>query len=125
MTVPKDGTNPSSPEYYRVAAPFAMRMTYSGEFVHAAPWSVGAQGFANVSHGCVGMSVTNGEWWWNSNEIGDVVVVKNTPRTQTDDGNGVTIWNATWTQWLERSATGAQFTEAYTTTPESSAAAAA
>ncbi len=125
MDAATGGTDPSSPEYYRVAAPFAMRMTHSGEFVHAAPWSEGAQGFANVSHGCVGMSVTNGEWWWNNNEIGDVVVVKNTPRTQADDGNGVTIWNATWTQWLERSATGAHFTRAYTTLPESSVAAAA
>ena len=35
---------------------WAMRVTYSGEFIHAAPWSVGSQGYANVSHGCTGMS---------------------------------------------------------------------
>lgn len=113
MDAASGGTDPSSPEYYRVEAPYAMRLTHSGEFVHAAPWSVDAQGFANVSHGCVGMSVTNGQWWWNNNEIGDVVVVRNTPRTQGDDGNGLTIWNATWDEWLDRSATGAHFTEAY------------
>ena len=26
-----------------------MRLTYSGEFLHAAPWSVASQGHANVS----------------------------------------------------------------------------
>lgn len=112
MDAATGGTDPSSPEYYRVEAPYAMRMTNSGEFVHGAPWSESAQGFANVSHGCVGMSVANAEWWWNNNEIGDVVVVKNTPVSQGDDGNGLTVWNATWTQWLERSATGAHFTRA-------------
>src|SRR3546814_4973900 len=38
---------------------WAMRLTYSGEFIHAAPWSVGSQGSANVSHGCTGMSTEN------------------------------------------------------------------
>ena len=41
---------------------YAMRVTYSGEFVHAAPWSVGSQGYANVSHGCTGMSTDNAGW---------------------------------------------------------------
>jgi len=94
-----------------VEAPYAMRMTYSGEFVHGAPWSVSSQGNANVSHGCVGMSETNAAWWWNENEIGDVVVVKNTGRPQSNDGNGLTIWNDEWHEWLDRSANGAVFTQ--------------
>ena len=28
----------------------------SGEYVHAAPWSVGDQGVINVSHGCINLS---------------------------------------------------------------------
>jgi lipoprotein-anchoring transpeptidase ErfK/SrfK len=111
MDAASGGTSEDNPEYYRVNAEYAMRMTYSGEFVHAAPWSAGSQGSANVSHGCVGMSTTDGEWWWNQNEIGDVVIVKNTSRTQTDDGNGMTIWNAPWVEWLEKSSTGPQITK--------------
>lgn len=111
MDAASGGTSVDSSEYYRVTAPYAMRMTYSGEFVHGAPWSVGSQGRANVSHGCVGMSPTNAEWWWNRNEIGDVVVVKNTSRTSSDDGNGLTIWNAPWIEWLEKSSTGPQVTK--------------
>src|SRR3546814_12131812 len=41
---------------------YAMRVTSSGEFLHAAPWSVGSQGRANVSHGCTGLSTANAKW---------------------------------------------------------------
>ena len=111
MDAASGGISEDNPEYWRVEAPYAMRLTYSGEFVHGAPWSVASQGNANVSHGCVGMSELNAAWWWNENEIGDVVIVENTGRPQSNDGNGLTIWNDEWHQWLERSAAGAVFTE--------------
>jgi len=111
MDAATGGTSRDSPEYYRVNAEYAMRMTYSGEFMHAAPWSTGSQGSANVSHGCVGMSTADGEWWWNQNEIGDVVIVENTPVIQGDDGNGLTVWNAPWDEWLAQSFTGPQITK--------------
>jgi len=114
MDAATGGTSLEDPDYYRVNAEYAMRLSYSGEFVHAAPWSTGAQGSANVSHGCIGMSTANGEWWWNQNEIGDVVIVKNTPLIQGDDGNGLTVWNAKWDEWLAKSFTGAQFTKPIT-----------
>ena len=51
------GIDPNSPDGYNIDdVEYAMRVTYSGEFLHAAPWSVGSQGHANVSHGCTGMS---------------------------------------------------------------------
>ena len=51
------GINRDSPEAYDIDdVQWAMRVTYSGEFLHAAPWSVSSQGYANVSHGCTGMS---------------------------------------------------------------------
>ncbi|MCF8530636.1 MAG: L,D-transpeptidase family protein [Candidatus Nanopelagicales bacterium] len=111
MDAATGGTNTSDPEYYRVNAEYAMRLNYTGEFVHAAPWSTGSQGSANVSHGCVGMSTADAQWWWTENNIGDVVIVENTSRIQANDGNGITVWNEPWTQWLSRSASGAQFTK--------------
>ena len=111
MDAATGGTDLTDPEYYRVTAEYAMRLNYTGEFVHAAPWSVGSQGIANVSHGCVGMSTTNAQWWWSQNNIGDVVIVENTSRTQGHDYNGITVWNDTWENWLSRSATGAKLTE--------------
>ena len=54
------GIDPNSADGYDLDdVEYAMRVTYSGEFVHAAPWSVGSQGNANVSHGCTGMSTAN------------------------------------------------------------------
>ena len=75
------GISKSDPEYYRLEVPYAMRVTWSGEFVHAAPWSVGSQGRDNVSHGCVGMSMSNAIWLFNQTTVGDVVQVNGSPRT--------------------------------------------
>lgn len=109
MDAASGGTSRSSPDYYRVLAEYAMRITPSGEFLHAAPWSVGFQGRANVSHGCVGMSTSNAQWLYDQTLVGDVVEVSGTPRQQ-DLGNGITIWNQTWGQWLGSSANGPVWT---------------
>lgn len=99
------GVDKEDPEYYRLDVDYALRVTNSGEFVHAAPWSVASQGIANVSHGCVGMSTSNASWFYDNARIGDVVQVTNTGRTQ-DRGNGITVWNESWESWTAGSALG-------------------
>ena len=111
MDAATGGTDPNDPEYYRLEVEYAMRVTYSGEFVHAAPWSQGSQGYANVSHGCIGMSTANALWLYDQSEIGDVVVVTGTSVPQ-NLGNGITVWNEPWEDWLAGSATGAVMTTA-------------
>lgn len=111
MDAASGGTSRSDADYYRVLAEYAMRITPSGEFLHAAPWSVGYQGRANVSHGCVGMSTSNAQWLYEQTLVGDVVEITGTPRTQ-NLGNGITIWNETWEEWLAKSATGSVWTTA-------------
>jgi lipoprotein-anchoring transpeptidase ErfK/SrfK len=97
------GIGEGDPEYYRLDVPYAMRITWSGEFVHAAPWSVGSQGRTNVSHGCVGMSMSNAIWLFNMSTVGDVVKVVGSPRTL-EPGNGYTDWNVSWADWTAGSA---------------------
>ena len=97
------GIPKSSPEYYRLEVPYAMRVTWSGEFVHAAPWSTGDQGRDNVSHGCVGMSMSNAIWLFNRSTVGDIVKVVGSPRPL-EPGNGYTDWNVSWPDWLAGSA---------------------
>jgi lipoprotein-anchoring transpeptidase ErfK/SrfK len=82
---------------------YALRVTYSGEFLHAAPWSVGSQGYANVSHGCTGMSTANAGWFYGVSKIGDVVEYTGTDRPMTLD-NGYGDWNASFADWKKGSA---------------------
>jgi lipoprotein-anchoring transpeptidase ErfK/SrfK len=82
---------------------WAMRLTYSGEFIHAAPWSVSSQGLANVSHGCTGMSTSNAAWLYAMSRRGDVVEYTGTDRPMTLT-NGYGDWNESFTQWREGSA---------------------
>jgi lipoprotein-anchoring transpeptidase ErfK/SrfK len=82
---------------------WAMRLTYSGEFIHAAPWSVGSQGYANVSHGCTGMSTANAAWLYAMSRRGDVVEYTGSDKPMTLD-NGYGDWNESFKQYEQGSA---------------------
>jgi lipoprotein-anchoring transpeptidase ErfK/SrfK len=103
MDASTGGTLKNDPEYYRLTVEYAMRLTYSGEFLHAAPWSVAHQGHSNVSHGCTGMSTSNARWLYENSEPGDVVVYTGTSR-QMEVGNGIGVWNMSWAHWQQHSA---------------------
>ena len=94
---------PDSPDAYHLLVEYAMRLTWSGEFVHAAPWSVSHQGHENVSHGCTGMSTANAAWFYSITHIGDVVRYTHSTR-ELEPGNGYTDWNLSWAQWTAGSA---------------------
>ncbi len=66
----------SDPEGYKLNVTDAVRITWGGVYVHSAPWSVGSQGYANVSHGCINLSPNNALWYFNQVGIGDPVVIK-------------------------------------------------
>jgi lipoprotein-anchoring transpeptidase ErfK/SrfK len=97
------GTPVSSPDGYRTDIQFAERLTFDGQFIHAAPWSVNDQGKRNVSHGCVNVSTPNGQWVYNWTKVGDPVVVKGTER-RINQGNGFTAWDLSWEEFLAGSA---------------------
>jgi lipoprotein-anchoring transpeptidase ErfK/SrfK len=82
---------------------WAMRVTYSGEFLHAAPWSVGSQGYANVSHGCTGMSTENAYWLYHMSRRGDVVEYTGTDKPMTLT-NGYGDWNESFADYRQGSA---------------------
>ncbi|HEV2086803.1 MAG TPA: Ig-like domain-containing protein [Cryptosporangiaceae bacterium] len=98
-----------SPDGYRTKVQYAMRLTWGGEFIHAAPWSVADQGRRNVSHGCINVSTANAAWLFNRAQVGDPVTVKNT-ETTVQIGNGWSDWTVDFPTWLKRSATGEQQT---------------
>ncbi|MFE3603827.1 Ig-like domain-containing protein [Streptomyces sp. NPDC059096] len=91
-------------EGYDLPVYWATRVTWSGEYVHAAPWSVGSQGAANVSHGCTGMSTGNAAWFFETVKEGDIVQVINSAGDYMEDfGNGYGDWNVDWKDWRKGS----------------------
>lgn len=90
-------------DQYRADISYAQRLTWGGEFIHAAPWSVGDQGFNNVSHGCINMSWGDAEWLFGMTHVGDPVTVSGT-EVQLEPGNGFTSWDLPWSEYVKGSA---------------------
>lgn len=96
-----------SKDSYDLKVQWATRVTWSGEYLHAAPWSLDAQGSEDVSHGCTGMSPEDAAWFFGTVREGDLVRVVNgygEPMSPFDNGYG--DWNLSWAEWRRGSALG-------------------
>lgn len=100
-----DGQNLPEAEQYDVEVSHAARLTWTGEFVHAAPWAAHRIGRAHGSHGCVNVTAADAQWFYdNAAAPGDVVVFTNSgPAMELWNGYGGP-WNLTAAQWRTRSA---------------------
>ena len=96
---PVDMTGPG----YNIQVPWSVRFTWSGDYLHDAYWSVGQQGFTNVSHGCVNMPPADAETYYKMAVPGDPVTITGSPRAGVFD-NGWTMWFLPWKRWLRGSA---------------------
>ncbi|WFE38745.1 Ig-like domain-containing protein [Micromonospora sp. WMMD998] len=94
---------PDPDNQYVTKIDFAQRITWGGEYIHAAPWSEGVQGRRNVSHGCVNVSMAEGRWLFGRTMVGDPITVKGTER-RLAPGNGWTAWSMTWKEFVAGSA---------------------
>lgn len=88
----------NSPDGYYEHVFWDTAISTDGFFVHAAPWSVYAQGRANVSHGCVNLSTDRAITFFGFSNPGDVVIVKNTSRPA-DSGDGEGDWQIPFAQF--------------------------
>jgi len=96
-------TTDTDPEHgYKKPIDFAQRITWSGQFIHAAPWSEGKQGHTNVSHGCVNVSEAMGAWLFGRTMMGDVITVSGTEQ-KLKIGNGWTDWAQSWSEYKKGS----------------------
>ncbi len=93
------GVPSNSPNGYRTEVDWATQMSYSGIYVHGAPWSVGSQGYSNVSHGCLNVSTSNAQWFYENTKRGDIVEVANTVGSTLPGTDGLGDWNIPWDQW--------------------------
>ncbi|WP_281189232.1 L,D-transpeptidase [Janibacter corallicola] len=91
--------------YYKVDTKYNVRVTWTGEFLHSAPWSVDAQGSSNVSHGCVNLSPEHAKWFYEHTIAGDPVDFTGSDR-EFDPGEGIGVWQYSWQEWQQQSALG-------------------
>lgn len=83
---------------YVTPVDYATQLSYSGIYVHSAPWAIGALGSYNQSHGCINASYDNAQWFQNYVKRGDPVVVKNTAGGTLTPYDGLGYWNLDWEQ---------------------------
>jgi lipoprotein-anchoring transpeptidase ErfK/SrfK len=103
LTIEKENPVQMTGPGYSLSVPWSVRFTFSGDYYHDAYWSVGEQGFDNVSHGCVNLSPADAETYYNLAVPGDPVTIVGSPKAGTWD-NGWTEWFLSWPQYLLGSA---------------------
>ncbi|RBP63441.1 lipoprotein-anchoring transpeptidase ErfK/SrfK [Brevibacterium sanguinis] len=89
---------------YETPTQWAVRIHNNGEFVHAAPWSTGAQGSRNVSHGCINLSTARAKEYYDTAIYGDPVVIKGSSVDLSTEASDISDWVYEWDEWKELSA---------------------
>jgi lipoprotein-anchoring transpeptidase ErfK/SrfK len=100
------GVPADSKDGYKTLVKFVQRLTWDGEYIHAAPWSEADQGHRNVSHGCTNVSTVNAEWLFGVTHIGDPVIVTGTEE-HLKWGNGYTDWDIPFEEYAKGGASPA------------------
>jgi lipoprotein-anchoring transpeptidase ErfK/SrfK len=90
--------------HYDVVEKWAVRMSNNGEFIHANPETVGVQGSANVSHGCVNLSTADAKNYFDSALYGDPVEVTGSAVPLSSKDGDIWIWTLDWPAWQKLSA---------------------
>ncbi len=93
------GIPTASPNGYDEYVYNDVHISDSGEYVHAAPWSVGSQGRRNVSHGCVNLSTASSKAFYDLSQVGDVIEVVGGSRPPLAGDHGVMDWSTDWSQY--------------------------
>ncbi len=104
MVSSTNGVPVNSPDGYDELVYWDVHISDSGEYVHAAPWSVDSQGQANVSHGCINISNDNAQAYFNFSRVGDVVLVGGGPRGPEEGDHGVMDWDTAWNEFAPANA---------------------
>ncbi|HEV7192660.1 MAG TPA: L,D-transpeptidase [Jatrophihabitantaceae bacterium] len=90
----------SGPGYHECNIKYTQRLTYGGEYLHAAPWNVGNLGKHDSSNGCTNLSTPDAATLYTLLEIGDVVRYPDAHGPALQLGQGYADWNVPWSVWL-------------------------
>jgi lipoprotein-anchoring transpeptidase ErfK/SrfK len=97
------GIPKGKPGYYKINTKWNLRLTWTGEFIHSAPWSVNSQGTQNVSHGCTNMAPADAQWMFNNSKMGDLVKFTGSSRAFRPT-EGIGVWVYDFAGWQAQSA---------------------
>ncbi|TDU75177.1 Ig-like domain-containing protein [Streptomyces sp. KS 21] len=104
-TIRMDSQTVGLGDSYDKMVDYSMRVTWSGMYIHAAPWNAGNFGRANASSGCVGMSDSDAKALFAMAQVGDLVeVTGDGSKGKAEIGNGYGEWNLSWDEWKAKSA---------------------
>jgi lipoprotein-anchoring transpeptidase ErfK/SrfK len=83
---------------YDEQVPWSLRITNSGEYVHAAAWN-SQIGSVSTSNGCTNLSTDDAKWMFDFSLIGDVVTYPNATGGTMPSWDGYGDWNLDWPTW--------------------------
>jgi hypothetical protein len=86
-----------------VTVNWAIRVNDNGEYIHDAPWNYNI-GYANTSHGCTNLTVSDMQWIWRNTKFGDVAEYTGSDFKIGTDDYLAGYWNYTWPEWKRGSA---------------------
>jgi lipoprotein-anchoring transpeptidase ErfK/SrfK len=84
---------------YDLKVPWSVRVTNSGEFIHAASWNGGNIGQRSTSHGCTNLNEADAQRFFSFAQIGDVTIYANTGGPTMPSWDGYGDWNIAWSSW--------------------------
>lgn len=100
----EDFTMSNPPFYTNAREHWAVRISNNGEFIHANPESLNAQGSSNVTNGCINLSPTDAQAYFPTALYGDPVEVTGT-RIQLSAADGdIYDWTIDYDDWKAMSA---------------------
>ncbi|WP_425301036.1 L,D-transpeptidase [Nocardia neocaledoniensis] len=95
----------SNPPYYtNVRERWAVRISNNGEFIHANPESLSAQGASNVTNGCINLSPSDAQAYFPTALYGDPVEVTGTSIALSQADGDIYDWALDWPTWQSMSA---------------------
>ncbi|MFD4292245.1 Ig-like domain-containing protein [Rhodococcus sp. NPDC058505] len=95
----------SNPPYYEnVRERWAVRISNNGEFIHANPLTTGVQGAANVTNGCINLSMSDAAEYFGTARYGDPVEVTGTRIDLSAADGDIYDWAIDWPTWQSMSA---------------------
>ena len=100
-------SNPAA-GYFNLRERWSVRISNNGEFIHANPASLGAQGSSNVTNGCINLSLADAEQYFHSAVYGDPVEVTGTRIELSYADGDIWDWVVPWEEWTSMSALSEQ-----------------